>query len=216
MGMTTCCTTDAANRFFTRSARRYAKTFRKKGPDKASAILIDEVCRLGVHSRSILDVGCGIGGAHLTLLSRGASVAQGVDVSEGMVKEARALAQEMGLDGRVRYLCGDVTMLDGMIEEADITVMDKVLCCYPDPVVLIEKTATKTRSILALSYPRDAMMVRAGFGFVRGLGLLLGWKFRPFYHDPGGIDEAAAGTGFREEFARTTLVWQVKVFVRQQ
>ncbi len=209
-----CSSSDGMDRFFSRGSARYAKRFRRKGPDKTSRLLLQNLSRSGVASKRVLDIGCGTGGIHLSLLQSGAAFAEGVDVSLGMLEQAGALATELGVRNRVRYTHGDFAALSNVIEEADIVVLDKVLCCYADPFLLIRESTKKAKALLALSYPRSSWIAAVGFGFMHWLGGVLGWSFRPFYHDPGSLGCAVERNGFGEVFSGQTLIWQLKVYER--
>jgi len=202
------------DRFFSRSSSRYAKRFRRKGPDKISQLLVEHLSSLDVTSRTVLDVGCGVGSIHLSLLQRGAGFAEGVDVSLGMIEQAGSLARELGVEKRVRYVHGDFAQLRGIVGEADIVVLDKVLCCYADPFLLIEESTRKAKAFLALSYPGPSWIAAFGFRFMHWLGGVLGWGFRPYYHDPQMLGDAVKRSGFGEIFSGQTIVWQLKIYAR--
>lgn len=210
-----CCSAQGADKFFSRVARRYAKKFRRRGLDRASTLLVHGLQGLGMKSALVLDVGCGIGGVHLTLLKNGAASAQGVEVSEGMISAALDLADEMGLRDRVSYVRGDFADSNGRILTADITVLDKVVCCYPFPHKLISKAAEKTRALCAISYPRNSFLGRTAFKCSSWIGEALHWSFHPYYHDTSLIDAAIRECGFEEMFSATTIIWQVKIYRRK-
>lgn len=209
-----CCSTNGANRFFSKGAKRYAKTFRKKGPDKASSFLISSLTQLGLASKSVLDIGCGVGNVHLTLLKNGAASAFGVDVAEGMLTKAKEFAAERGLAEKVEYHLGDVTKSNGSIPQNDIVVLDKVLCCTADPETLIKKSTERCRELYAATYPRDSLIARIAFRTPELLGRLLRWSFHPYYHEPATLDDAIVRCGFAEVSSATTIIWQMKVFRR--
>jgi 2-polyprenyl-3-methyl-5-hydroxy-6-metoxy-1,4-benzoquinol methylase len=209
-----CCTTHGTNTFFSKNAKRYVKQFRRRGVDKPSRLILDALVSLGVESQSLLEIGCGVGGLHLTLLKRGASKAQGVEVSEGMLAAARELAAEMGVREKVEYLQGDFVDLNGRVKSADVVILDKVVCCYQLPDGLIARATEKSASLLAVSYPRNGLLARLGFTSMEFLGEVLGWSFHPYYHDPEMLDAAIGAAGFAEVYAGCTLIWQVKLFKR--
>jgi len=213
--MTGCCTTDGTDRFFSKQAARYAKTFRRKGPDKPSARLIGALCNLGVESKTVLDIGCGVGSVHLSLLRNGAHSAVGVEISEGMLVHARKLAAESGFASRVRYVRGDFLESNDAVGMADIVVMDKVLCCHELPEPLLRNAALHSEDLLGVSYPRNGVMAKIAFHTLNRIGKWLRWSFHPFYHDPATVDRTLVDVGFREVFSDITVIWQIKVFSRK-
>ena len=60
------------------------------------------VARVNVEGKHVLDVGCGLGGAAIALASqhKAASV-QGIDIDAGVLKRARALVKQAGLQDRI-------------------------------------------------------------------------------------------------------------------
>src|SRR5262245_52203462 len=210
--MDSCCSREATDRFFSKYARRYRRRFKRRGLDKASRKLVEGLQHQGIQGSSLLDIGCGVGGVHLTLLKNGASSAQGVEMSTGMIEAAIGLSKEMGLGSRVEHIHGDFVDLDGEIRVADVVIMDKVICCYPDPVQLLGKATARTRNLFAVSYPGRGQLSRIIFNGMHRLGEWLGWSFHPYYHEPMDIDRIITGFGFAERFASATVIWQVKVF----
>lgn len=209
-----CCSTDGANKFFSRNANKYAKQFRKKGLDKASSLIVSSLERLGLSGKSVLDVGCGVGGVHLTLLKSGASSAFGVDVAGGMLSKASEIAKELGFAEKVRYHQGDFVQTNGEIADADIVVLDKVLCCHTDAGTLIAMSTGRCREVYAVSYPRDSFLARLTFKTSAYVGRVLKWSFHPVYHEPAMLDATIVSAGFKETSSANTIIWQIKVFRR--
>ena len=210
-----CCTLEGTDKLFSSQADRYARKFRKKGLDRAQRAIMRVLEQRGLRGRSVLEVGCGVGGLILSLLRKGGSSGFGIEISQGMIAKARELAGEFGMSVRTTYLRGDFATLEGEVPIADIVVLDKVLCCYPDPDVLIERSSARAAIYYAVSYPRDAVMARSYFTATERLGTMLKWSFHPFYHKPRDLDELIFRQGWEEMDAETTPMRQVKVFRRR-
>lgn len=211
-----CCTTDGTDRIFSAQARRYARKFRRKGLDRAQREILRALAVVGVENRSILEVGCGVGGLHLNLLKSGARTALGVDLSTGMIEEAKKLAREFGVIERASYWQGDLVVSNGAIPQSDIVILDKVLCCYADPRALIEISAGKAGMLYAVSYPRNAWLATIGFTISQWIGTLFRWSFHPYYHKPAWLDELVKQQGLQEIAAGTTPIWQIRLFGRMK
>jgi magnesium-protoporphyrin O-methyltransferase len=165
-------------------------------------------------NRSVLDVGCGVGGVHIALLEQGAQSVQAVDVSEGMIEQARLLAQKAGVRERIQYFTGDIVQQNVDVKSADIVVMDKVLCCYHDVNVLLRTVLGRVRWVLAVSYPGDTWIPTTIFKFMDWLGQVRRWSFHPYYHDPDMIDAILKEGGLKEVASERTWIWQIRTFVR--
>ena len=213
MTISTCCAS-GADACFSKSAGHYARRFRRRGLDRAQRELRAGLRDGGVFGKSVLEVGCGEGGLLIELMADGGSSGLGIDVSEGMIEKAGALARDRGVTERVKFRVGDFAAMEGPAPKADIVVMDKVLCCYPDPGALLARVAASGAGTLAVSYPRDGILARFSFTLMYRIGKLLRWSFYPFYHDPRGLDDMMAGAGFRENRRSTTPFWQIVILRR--
>lgn len=162
----------------------------------------------------MLDIGCGVGHLHQTLLERGARSAVGIDLAPRMLAEAKDWAKQRGLAERVRYLEGDFMTADDGIEDADICLLDKVVCCYPDAGGLVEKSLTKTRRVCGLIYPRDRWFIRLGVEALACLLWVIRSSFRSFVHDPDDIESRITSNGFEKCFQDQTTMWLIQVYAR--
>jgi magnesium-protoporphyrin O-methyltransferase len=210
-----CCTTNGTGKFFSKYARQYEKYFRKKGLRPEQKHLAEGIRARGLAQASLLEIGCGVGSLHLSLLQEGASRVTGFDISERMIAGAQKLAAEMGLQERTSYQQGDFVALHETAPSAEITILDKVICCYENARELIATSAAKSRRVYAVSYPRESAVVRlffqAGIFFCK----LFRSSFRPYYHSPQEIVRLIAAAGFELAYERSTLIWAVQVFQRK-
>jgi Methyltransferase domain len=210
------CCGPAYNRFFgARQARRDAKRYRKHGLDTTAQRLVDELTKRGVDGATVLEVGGGIGDVDLELLGRGAERAVVVELSNGYDEEAQGLAAEAGAEARIERRHGDFAEEEASIEPADVVVMHRVVCCYPDPELLVGAAARHARRFLALSIPRDTWWLRLGLGAANVWFRLRG-GIQAYVHPPAqvvGIAEAAGLSTVLDE--RSTRIWRIAVFERR-
>ncbi len=212
----TCCSipcTDTS-RFFSRLAALHRWRFRVFGFEKTQQQLLDGIQQAGIEAAELLEIGCGVGYLHQALLQAGARTATGVDLSDRMLVEARQLALKTGLGERTDYLQGDFVALVDTIPQADITIMDKVVCCYPEPERLLNAALDKTRRVLALTYPRDRLPVRLLVAIAAFFLKLFGSDFRPFVHDPAAIVHWITSRGFASQTRVTTPGWLTEIYLR--
>lgn len=211
----TCCATHGTGKFFSKHARRYEKDFRKKGLRPEQKHLVEGLRACGLAQASLLEIGCGAGGLHLSLLQEGASTATGFDISERMISAAQKLAAEMGMQERAHYQTGDFVALHETAPSADVTVLDKVLCCYENVRALIAASTAKTSRVYAVSYPRESAWVRLFFQTGIFFCKLFRSSFRPYYHPPQEIVRLITAAGFEMAYERRTFIWAVQVFQRR-
>jgi len=163
---------------------------------------------------SVLEIGSGVGHFHMSLLEAGAATATGIDLAPKMIAEAEDWSSQRGLEGRITYHQGDFMEILPIIDPADVTVMDKVVCCYPDADGLIHRSLEKTRRVYALTYPRDRRLVRLGVALAALLMRLIGSSFRPYAHSPAVIEKWITAQGFHKRYEKTTFVWLSQVYVK--
>ncbi|MEX2117713.1 MAG: class I SAM-dependent methyltransferase [Bacteroidota bacterium] len=213
----TCCSGQecaGANRFFSRFSAKYAKRFRKKGLEKVQQHLLKGIQRAPVSSAEILDIGCGVGALHIALLQEGAMRATGVDAAVGMIRQARTFAREHGVLEQVNYVLGDFTRVADDLAPADITILDKVVCCYENVDELVGKSLEKTRRVYALSMPRESLIVRWGFAIEIFFAKLFKATFRPYWHNWKNLRAKITSRGFRPVYENRTILWSIAVFER--
>lgn len=213
--MSTCCAHgQSAGRFFSFFARRSRKRYKRKGFDASQKQLIAGLEQVGYRAATVLDIGCGVGHLHQTLLEQGARSAIGVDLAAKMVAEARNWAEQRGLSDRVSYIEGDFMTVGDGIDNADICLLDKVVCCYPDARGLIQKSLARTQHVYGLTYPRDRWFVRLAVGAIACLLWLIRSDFRSYVHDPAQLDRWITGAGLEKRFAGQTVWWLTQVYVK--
>ena len=138
--MSCCCPhSRSANRFFSLFAGRNRKRFEKKGFEPSQKQLMEGLEQAGYQGSKILEIGSRVGYLHQTLLEQGATSAVGVDLASKMIDEARHRAEERSLADRTEYVQGDFMDIADSLTDADVTVLDKVVCCYPDADGLVHE-----------------------------------------------------------------------------
>jgi magnesium-protoporphyrin O-methyltransferase len=214
--MNGCCPhARSAGRLFSLFAGRSKRRFARKGFEPSQRQLLVGLEQAGFSDAELLEVGCGVGHLHQTLLERGARSAVGIDLAPQMLREAERWARQRGLDQRVEYLEDDFVTMDRDLRPADITLLDKVVCCYPDAAALVDRSLSKTRRVYALTLPRDRRTTRVGAVLAAWIFKLLGSDFRPYVHDPPGIEGRIRRAGFEKIFEDQTTLWLSQVYLRE-
>jgi len=210
-----CCSRHvaAAQRCFGWMSKLSERRYRRKGLDENQQQIVKTLESLGLEGVSLLEVGCGVGVLHQTLLEMGAANALGIDLAPRMLEFAESRARERQLNQRTEYKLGDFVEMCDTLDTADITVLDKVVCCYPAPRELLSAAITCTRGAIALTYPRKHFVSELSnhmwnFGF-----WLFGSDFRGFVHDPQIIQQSLEERGFHRVFNRDSRMWHTQVFV---
>jgi 2-polyprenyl-3-methyl-5-hydroxy-6-metoxy-1,4-benzoquinol methylase len=209
-----CCTQSEVSRFFNRRvAAKDARRYRRSGLT-GTARTLTELAR-DVRGASVLDVGGGIGAIELELLRAGAARATSIELSGAYEPEAEVLLAEHGLAGQVERRVGDFVADGGSIEQHDIVVLHRVVCCYPDADALVGEASGHTRRTLLLTYPQDRRLIRAGVRVVNLFLRLSRCGFRTYAHRVEKIVAVAARNGLTlDTRERSGVLWESASFSR--
>jgi 2-polyprenyl-3-methyl-5-hydroxy-6-metoxy-1,4-benzoquinol methylase len=210
-----CCTPRGYRQIFSeKRAQSEAKRYRKKGLDKTSKRIVDLLLDHGVEGRTVLEVGGGIGSIQIELLRAGASRAVSVELTPTYEEAASSLLREVGLADRVERKVVDFVEAGTEVEAADILVMNRVICCYPDMPRLAGAAASRTRGLLVMSFPKRRWWTRLVLA-AANLGLrIANREFQVFLHPPDRIRRAAELHGLRAQAVRPGLFWEIAALER--
>jgi Methyltransferase domain len=203
-----CCPPPGCEIFNERTARRDARRYRRKGLDANARRLVDVLQVRGIQDATVLEVGGGVGALEIALLRAGASRAVNVEMSPAYEPFVRELSKEAGLEDRVDLRVLDFAREAASVEPADVVVMHKVLCCYPDLEGLLVAGAERARRYLALTYPQDRWFIRLGARTINLAMRALRREFRTYIHPPTRIVELAIDRGLRPVFRHDGPLWQ--------
>lgn len=207
--MAACCDPDEYDTIFTsRYARRTAGSFRRSGLDDTAERMVGFLASQGLDGATVLEIGGGVGGLHVELLRRGASTAVNVELSTAYEDEASNLLRESGLTDRVDRRILDLAVDPHAVPTADVVVLHRVVCCYPDFAALLAAAASRTRRLMAFSYPRPRLLTRSETWF-ENLGYALRRRaFRTYVHSPEAMIDVLVTEGLTPlDFGENTR-WQ--------
>jgi 2-polyprenyl-3-methyl-5-hydroxy-6-metoxy-1,4-benzoquinol methylase len=211
--MTDCCTPKGYRRMFSeKSAASRAKRYRRKGLDRTSQRLLDLLTQRSLEGRTLLEVGGGIGDLQIELLKAGLARAVSIEMTPTYEEAAATLLREAGLEDRVERRISDFTAAAAEVEAADIVVLNRVVCCYPDMPRLAGAAADRAREVMVLSFPRRSWWTQAAIAL--GNLLLRTAQFHVFVHPPARILATAEAHGLKTTHNSRGLLWQVAALER--
>ena len=195
-------------RVLTRDTRRY----RARGIDPRARKLFREIQqRVDLRDVRTLEVGAGIGGLSIEMARAGAT-ARAIDATPFAVRTARVLAQEQGVADRTTFIEGDFTTIHP--EPADVVVLDRVVCCYPDWRALVDRAAGAADRLLAFTWPRDNTIARFAIAAANAWERVLRRRFRLHLHPPALMMRRMHELGFRPVVTGHYRVWEVVIAER--
>lgn len=213
--MPNCCYADEyADLFRDAEARRTTRRFLRRGLRGSARRLADGVADTGLNGRTVLEVGGGAGTIQADLLRRGAARSVNIELSPNWEPAAAELAAELALEDRVQRQVGDFIDIAEELAAADIVILHRVVCCYPDWRRMLAAAMTKASHTVALTVPVDRWWTRLG---IRMGNRLLAWRrrsFRAFVHPPDLMLELLGSAGLTPRLDHSGLIWRTVVAQR--
>jgi len=213
--MSDCCTPKGYRWIFSeRMAEADARRYRRKGLDTTSRRIVNFLKAQGVEGRTVLEVGGGIGAIQLELLKAGAARAVSVELTPTYEDVASRLAEEAGLSQRVERKVMDFAQAAAEVEAADLVIMNRVICCYPDMPRLAGAAADHARGLLVMSYPKRAWWTIAGLAIANTILRVTRREFHIFLHEPAQILATSERHGLRPVLDKPGILWTVAALSR--
>jgi SAM-dependent methyltransferase len=202
-----CCAKGCDELFNERFARRRARQYRRRGLDRVARRMVGFLEQQGVEGSKVLEIGGGVGEIEVELLKAGAASAVNLELSPAFEPYARELLRETGLEHRAEYRLHDIAEEPAPVEPADVVVLNRVVCCYPDYERLLGAAAARAQRLLVFSYPRPWLLARA---FARLVNLAMRARrreFRVYIHRPEAMLAVVEEHGLRPTFQHRGVVW---------
>jgi magnesium-protoporphyrin O-methyltransferase len=205
-----CCSPKGYRSIFSeKRAQSEARRYRRRGLDRTSRRIAELLKQQGIVGRTLLEVGGGIGATQIELLRAGITRAVNIELTPTYEEAAQALLREAGLEDRVERRVMDFAEADGEVETADIVIMNRVICYYPDMPKLAGAAADHTREVLVVSFPKQRWWTRAVIS-VGDLALRVArQQFQVFLHPPDKILATTERHGLKTVSNKTSFFWEV-------
>jgi 16S rRNA G966 N2-methylase RsmD len=205
-----CCDPRGCDQVFNdRFARQMASRYRKKGLGKTAQRVVDVIAANGLEGATVLEVGGGVGEIHIELLKRGAARATNLELSGAYEIQARQLLTDTGLTERVDRRIVDIAASPQDVETADIVVLHRVVCCYPDYAKLLGAVADHAHRQVVFSHPPRNLLSRVVVAAQNAMFRLRGREFRVFVHPPAAMRDVLTNRGMRPATMSSTTAWHV-------
>jgi hypothetical protein len=203
------CCPDYDRLFNRRFAEMLAKRYRKRGLDRTARRITEYLLASGIDGATVLGIGGGVGDIEVELVKAGAARALILELSPAYEEPARALASAAGVGERVQWRIHDIARDPATVAPADVVVMNRVVCCYPDYERLLSTAADHARRVLVFTYPPRNAVSRAFYVVFNLVMRLTGSEFRGFAHPPQAMRAVLERHGLLRTYERNGLVWRV-------
>ena len=213
LGMGGCCEPKGYDDMFgARFSGHLARRYRKRGLDRTAARMVAFLAEQGLDGATVLEVGGGVGDIQIELLRRGAASATNLELVDSYDADARALAADAGLTDRITRRRLDIAVTPDAVEQHDIVVLHRVVCCYPDYQRLLGAAAEHAGHLLVFSHPPGGAIGRVAVAAENLFFRIRRNPFRSFAHDPDAMTATVGDHGMREAYRHHGLVWHVVGF----
>jgi len=195
--------------FGDRFARRMARRYRKRGLSPAARGISAFLAERDIAGATLLEIGGGVGELHVELLRQGAAHATNLEISGSYEAEASALLERAGMQGRVDRRRVDIARAPDEVEPADVVVLHRVVCCYPDYQRLLSAAGSKADRLLVFSHPPRNLASMTVMAWENAWRRVKGDSFRTFVHPPREMLGVLADAGLRPSYRWRGFGWRV-------
>jgi DNA-binding FrmR family transcriptional regulator len=211
-----CCTPTGYRTIFgARTVERDARRYARKGLVASARWVFERLHTADIKGRTVLEIGGGIGDLQIELLEAGAVRVTNVELIDTYEGVAGTLIADRGLEQRIDRRIGDFALDADAAPTADIVVMHRVICCYPDADTLVAAACEHSRDRVAITVPRESWWVRLGFATVNAWFRVRRIAFRAYVHPIAPMTQLAAAHGFHQTARQQSLVWTSLILARQ-
>ncbi|MFX1577758.1 MAG: methyltransferase [Promethearchaeota archaeon] len=211
-----CCQRQVLETTFDRTiAETELKQYREKGMKRTTRLLVDALKAQGVKGKTLLDIGGGIGVIQHELFKSGLQHSINVEASLAYISATKDEATRQGHADRISHHHGDFIDLAPTFSATDIVTLDKVICCYDDWQSLVEQSSSLARTYYGIVIPRTNLLSRLSIGLENFSLWVRHHPFRTLIHPVDDIDNLLHRLGFKQLLQQNTVVWHMKVYVRQ-
>ena len=208
--MSSCCKPGDYDKIFDeKKARSKASDYARKGLTGHGPRIVDFVHAKNPPGYTLLEIGGGIGDLQLELLKTGAARATNVELATQYESVASELIHDRGLSDRVERRLGDFVREADAIPAADVVVMNRVVCCYPDADALVSAAADHARRFLVMTFPVDRWWTRLGLAVGNICFAMRSDTFRAYVHSTSDVLATAQRHGLRPVEHSRGFIWQL-------
>ena len=205
-----CCDHDDYQSVFSsRFARRQSRRYKRRGLTPAAQGIVDFATSQGIDGATVLEIGGGVGQLQVELLRRGASHVTNLEISQNYEAEATRQLEQTGMGEQVTRRFIDIAEAPDEVAPADVVVLHRVVCCYPDYARLLKVAASHARRTLVYSHPAANLINRVEFGAENAYRWVTRNDFRAFIHPPDGMLRAAESGGMDVAYRSHARDWDV-------
>lgn len=213
--MPDCCDPKGYEDTFGRSfADRIVRRYRRRGLNRTQRRVVAFLAGHGVQGATVLEIGGGIGEMQVDLLGQGASHVTNLEISPSYEPAAIALLEHAGVRDRVTRRQLDIAAAPDDVDPADVVLLHRVVCCYPDYEALLGAAGSHAQRLLVFTFPPHNPVSRMLFAADNLVRRLRGSTFRAFVHPPEAMVAVVEAQGMALRYRHRSWSWNVAGFER--
>lgn len=212
--MSNCCTGSYCQKFSAERAENEMSDYIRNGINQNYNPLIEEVKKLPVNGKSVLDIGAGIGLNIIELMKEGVKKATYVDISNEFANKFKKTIAKTRLSNDTSIIVGDFVKMHSSILSSDLVILDKSICCYEDYVSLVKLSIDKTRQWYAYTIPIDNWYGKLIYRYKALKKRIKGDDFKTFLHPTKSIEQYIEGKRFKKINQQVTNEWLTVLYER--
>ena len=209
--------------YFSDISKHFSTQYDEKGLKKHTKFIFDYFDHLDLTEFTLLELGCGVGGLLFKFLDMDAKHIYGIDLSEQMIRKAKENANKFNYEQQSSFVIGEFNV-DAKkllsINQADIVIADRVLCCYPVPMDIMEQILRYNPKYIVIVQPRKNILVRKLLDLTITLKQIKWRVKRPKLDIPfvpvKTYTEFLAASKFTQVLQRFRYFWEVIIYQLQE
>src|SRR5690625_835538 len=152
--MASCCRAQPCEEIFdSRTAKYDLDRFLRGGLEPVERDMLEALRgRVALEGTRVLEVGGGIGVLQAQLLQYGSSRGEVIELLGTYAPYAAELARKLGLEGRTVFRVHDLLDRPDEVDPAEITILNRVVCCSADGPALAAAAARLTRRAVLVRF----------------------------------------------------------------
>jgi magnesium-protoporphyrin O-methyltransferase len=195
--------------FDRRFARSVAARYRRHGLTAAEQQIVRFLAGRGLKGATVLEIGGGVGEIQLELLRLGATHVTNVELVDSYEPEAAGLLHAEGLTPQATRLQLDFAVQADQVEPADMVVLHRVVCCYPDHQALLGAAADHAHQLLVFTHPPRNLASRLLVWIQNWAFRATGHTFSTHLHPPADKLAILTNQGLQPIYRHRGPIWQV-------
>lgn len=200
-----------------------SKKFYDSGLKKHTEGILNYFKLLDLSQDTILEIGCGMGGLLIEFLKLNSKFVIGFDLSKNMIQNAIELSKNLKFESKSLFLTEDFNKFDFSKNEIflhhkpQIIIADRVFCCSPVSMQILEKILSFDPTFIVLVLPRKNPIYRNAWRTklkIKDFKLWIKSTIPTYFYLEAEITNKCKQRGYVRDFQTHRYVWETLIYKR--